>query len=48
MSERKLVNLTITMTKEERKSLKKIALEKDMSVSALIRFWLQENQEHKE
>ena len=42
MAERNMVNLTITMTKEERKALKQIALDKDMTVSALIRLWLQE------
>ena len=42
MVERNMVNLTITMTKEERKALKQIALDKDMTVSALIRLWLQE------
>lgn len=45
MTERNMVNLTITMTKEERKALKQLALDKDMTVSALIRLWLQEQQE---
>lgn len=44
MSERNMVNLTITMTREERKALKQIALDKDITVSALIRLWLQEQQ----
>lgn len=44
MAERNMVNLTITMTKEERKALKQIALDKDITVSALIRMWLQEYQ----
>ena len=44
MAERNMVNLTITMTKEERKALKQLALDKDMTVSALIRLWLQEHQ----
>ena len=39
-----MVNLTITMTKEERKALKQIALDKDMTVSALVREWLKEYQ----
>ena len=43
-AERNMVNLTITMTKEERKALKQIALDKDVTVSALIRLWLQEQQ----
>ena len=42
MAERNLVNITITMTKEERKALKLMALEEDISVSALLRKWLQE------
>ena len=42
MAERNMVNLTITMTKEERKALKQIALDKDMTVSALLREWLKE------
>ncbi len=45
MAERNMVNLTITMTKEERKALKQIALDKDVTVSALIRLWLQEHKE---
>lgn len=44
MAERNIVNLTITMSKEERKALKQIALDADMTVSALIRLWLQEYQ----
>lgn len=44
MAERNLVNLTVTMTREERKSLKQIALDKDMTVSALLREWLKEYQ----
>ena len=39
MAERNMVNLTITMTREERKALKQIALDKDMTVSALLREW---------
>ena len=42
MPERNMVNLTITMT--ERKALKQLALDKDITVSALIRLWLQEQQ----
>ena len=45
MAERNMVNLTITMTREERKALKQIALDKDITVSALIRLWLQEHRE---
>lgn len=45
MAERNLVNLTVTMTKEERKALKQIALDNDMTVSALLREWLKDHQE---
>lgn len=45
MAERNMVNLTITMTREERKALKQIALDKDITVSALIRLWLQKQRE---
>ena len=41
-----MVNLTITMTKEERKALKQIALDNDITVSALIRLWLEEHQKN--
>lgn len=44
MTERNMVNITITMSKEERKALKQIALDNDVTVSALIRLWLQEHQ----
>ncbi len=44
MPERNMVNLTITMTREERKALKQFALDKDITVSALVRLWLQEQQ----
>ena len=43
-----MVNLTITMSKEERKAMKRIALDTDMTVSALIRSWLQEYQKEAE
>jgi hypothetical protein len=45
MADRNMVNLTVTMTKEERKALKQIALDNDITVSALIRLWIQEHQE---
>lgn len=44
MPERNMVNLTITMTREESMALKQLALDKDITVSALIRLWLQEYQ----
>lgn len=48
MTERNMVNITITMTKEERKALKQIALDKETTVSALLRLWLKEYQKKKE
>ena len=48
MAERNMVNLTITMTREERKALKQIALDKDMTVSALLRAWMKKYQEKEE
>ena len=39
MAERNMVNLTITMTREERKALKQIGWDKDKAVSALQREW---------
>ena len=42
MADRNLENITVTMTKEEKKSLKQAALDNDMSVSELIRKWLAE------
>jgi transposase-like protein len=45
MAEMNMANLTVTMTKEERKALKQIALDNDITVSALIRLWIQEHQE---
>lgn len=48
MTDRNMVNLTITMSKEKRKALKQIALDTDMTVSALIRLWLQEHQKEVE
>lgn len=45
MADRNLVNMTITLSKEERKTLKQIALDHDISVSALIRQWIFENSE---
>ena len=45
MAERNLDNITITMTKEEKKALKQAALNNDCSVSELIRRWLKKNRE---
>ena len=48
MAERNLENITVTMTKEEKKALKQAALDNDVSVSALIRRWLEKYQAEKE
>ena len=37
MAERNMVNLTITMTRGERKALKQIALDTDSTVASLLR-----------
>lgn len=42
MAERNLENMTITLTKEEKKALKQAALDNDMSASELIRKWIAE------
>ena len=42
------VNITISVTKEERKALKQAALDNDISVSGLIRKWLLKYQKEKE
>ena len=41
-------NITITLTKEEKKALKMAAVEKDVTVSGLVRVWLAEHQARKE
>lgn len=43
MADRNLVNMTITLTKIEKKMVKQMALDRDMSVSALIREWIFDN-----
>lgn len=48
VEERNMVNLTLTVTKEERKALKQLALDKDTSVSALLREWLKEHTEEEQ
>lgn len=45
---RNMVNLTLTVTKEERKALKQLALDKDTTVSALLREWLKEHKEQEQ
>lgn len=44
MNDRNMVNITVTMTREERKALKQMALDRDTTASALIRKWLKEYQ----
>ena len=44
MAERNLENITVTMTKEEKMALKQAVLDNDVSVSALIRLWLEKYQ----
>lgn len=46
MAERNLENMTITLTKEEKKALKQAALDNDMSASELIRKWIAEYREN--
>ena len=41
--ERNMVNLTLTVTREERKALKQLALDNDTTVSDLLRKWLKEH-----
>lgn len=48
MAERNMQNITITLTKEEKKALKLAALEEDVTVSALVRMWLAEHLARKE
>lgn len=48
MSNRNMVNITITMTREERKALKQFALDEDTTASALIREWLKEHIEQQQ
>lgn len=48
MSEKNTVNITISVMPAERKALKQAALDNDVSVSALIRLWLEKYQTKKE
>ena len=48
MAQRNMINLTVTMTREERKALKQIALDRDITVSALLREWLRAYQAKEE
>lgn len=47
MTDKNTVNITISVTPAERKALKQAALDNDVSVSALIRFWLEQYQAEK-
>ena len=48
MAERNLENITITMTKAEKHSIKQAALDNDCSVSELVRRWLEKYWAEKE
>ena len=48
MNEKNTVNITVSVTPAERKALKQAALDNDVSVSALIRMWLEKYQAEKE
>ena len=48
MNEKNTVNITISVTPAERKALKQAALDNYVSVSALIRMWLEKYQSEKE
>lgn len=48
MVDKNTVNITISVTREERKALKQIALDNDTTVSAMIRKWLEEHQREQE
>ena len=47
MTDKNTVNITISVTPAERKALKQAALVNDVSVSALIRLWLEQYQAEK-
>ena len=47
MTEKTTTNVTITMSKEELKALRFLALDNDCSVSALVREWIKEHKEKK-
>ena len=41
MADRNMVNVTITVTQEEKKALRQAAVDLDTSVSGVIRSWLE-------
>ena len=47
MTDKNTGNITISVTPAERKALKQAALDNDVSVSALIRLWLEQYQAEK-
>ena len=46
MADRNMVNVTITVTQEERKALRQAAVDMDTSVSGVIRMWLETYQQN--
>ena len=48
MAEKTTTNITISMSKEEVKALRQLALDNDCSVSALVRGWIKERRNEKE
>ena len=48
MADRNMVNVTITVTQEERKALRQAAVDLDTSVSGVIRMWLETYQQNKD
>ncbi len=47
MKDNEIVKVTISMTAEERRIIKQMALEQDTNVSALIKKWVYEKKEEK-
>ncbi len=48
MADRNMVNVTITVTQEEKKALRQAAVDLDTSVSGVIRLWLETYQHDKD
>ena len=48
MADRNMVNVTITVTQEEKKALRQAAVDLDTSVSGVIRLWLETYQRDKD
>ncbi len=47
MTDKNTVNITISVTPAERKALKQATLDNDVSVSVLIRLWMEQYQAEK-